>query len=91
MTNRAHDGVITARTMRDTLPLTEITMRGDHSKMVIIRTDHHTIWTGRTGNPIIRTGRTARTGSLIIIPTGRTIPITGIRVKKIMEGIMTGP
>ena len=109
MTNRAQGGVITARTMRDTLR-TEITaMIEEHSKMVIIltgrpiKTDRLIIKTDRliiridrptirTGHPIIRIGLIIRTDHLTI-RIGRiirtdllTTRITGIHVRKTMEG-----
>ena len=89
MTNRAQGGVITARTMRDTLR-TEITaMIEEHSKMVIIltgrpiKTDRLIIKTDRLiiriDRPTIRIGRIIRTDLL-------TTRITGIHVRKTMEG-----
>lgn len=82
MTNRAQGEVITARTMRDTLPRTEITaMSGEHSMMVIIRIDRPIIRTGshtiRRDLPTIRIDRTIRKDH----PTTR---ITGIPVRKVM-------
>lgn len=84
MTNRAQGGVITARTMRDTLPRTEITaMSGEHSMMVIIRIDRPIIRTDsrtiRRGLPTIRIDRTIRKDRL----TTRT---TGIPARKAMVG-----
>ncbi|MPM60177.1 hypothetical protein SDC9_107025 [bioreactor metagenome] len=100
MKSRAQGGVITARTMRDTLPQTEIgVMIGDHPKMVIIRIDHPITRTDhriiKTGHPIIRIGSLiiqighpiTRIGRTIRKDPPTTLITTGIPVRTITVGM----